>query len=435
MDEGNLPGRCDVAVIGGGPGGSTAAALLARKGYDVVLIEKEKHPRFVVGESIIPHFWKYAEYVGADKAIAADGFVEKAGGTVVWNGAIRQMRFRDFGYNRPALHVERDRFDKILLDNAGAKGAQIFEETAVTRVELREDGDSTLFYRPKGESGSRQIKARFVVDASGQGAVIARQLGLRVVDDGFRFMSIWGYYRNSKYVAADGRAYPFEMLRSVPPTTFVSNVEDWGWLWHIPMRESTSIGFVLPQTDMRQNRGIEELAAYYRRLCHETPNLGRLLTDAEYLEGSFHVIRDYSYLPKQLAGPGYFLVGDAAAFVDPIFSIGVVLAMYSAFLAAWAIDRSMQKADRTATARAVYASQFGTRLEASRSLALPRYGVGEDAVDRLAYSLQFETSLEQELMYVVSTLTTRSENFTQMSRNLDQPVTSSKYRLLEEIAF
>ncbi len=111
----DIPPRCDVVVIGGGPAGSIAATLLAQKGYEVVLFERERHPRYRVGESLIPHFWKYCDMVGVSEKILADGFIQKAGGTTIWGGVVRQMGFKDFGYGRPALHVERDRLDQILL--------------------------------------------------------------------------------------------------------------------------------------------------------------------------------------------------------------------------------------------------------------------------------------------------------------------------------
>jgi flavin-dependent dehydrogenase len=433
----NVPKHCDVVVIGGGPAGSTVGALLSQMGYEVALFDKARHPRYTVGESLIPHFWKYCELTKVDKKIEADGFIQKSGGTVIWNGVIRQMQFKDFGYPRPALHVERDRFDHILLEHAREQGVQVFQEVAVASIDLDHGERVSVQYRPNGEKTSAEIGCRFIVDASGQHALIARQLGIRVIDEGFRFMSIWGYFNHSKYIAADGRVYPFAKLREIPPTTFVTNVDGWGWLWHIPQRESTSVGLVLPQEQMKTIKGSDEaLEGYFLRRCREIPYLDRLLEGAEYCAGSFHVIRDYSYRPTQLAGPGYFLIGDAAAFTDPIFSIGVVLAMYSAYLSAWAIDRSFKQPQRTAGNQTIFAKQFMTRLEASRALALPRYGYGGDEGEMVKKSIQFETSLEQELMYVVSTLTTRSENFIEMCRNKEGGmITSSKYRKLEEIAF
>jgi len=223
----DLPAQCDVVVIGGGPAGSLAATFLSQKGYHVVLLDKEKHPRYRVGESIIPHFWKFCDLAGVSEKVKADGFIQKAGGTVIWNNVIRQVAFKDFGYSQPALHVERDRLDYILLEHARSQGAEVYEEVSATGVVLGDEGVKIICHR-EGDADSREISARFVIDASGQNAVIARQLGIRVIDTGFRFMSIWGYFDDSKYVAPDGHAHPFETLREIPPTTFVTSIGERG---------------------------------------------------------------------------------------------------------------------------------------------------------------------------------------------------------------
>ncbi len=438
----NIPRRADVVVIGGGPAGSLAATFLAQKGYDVVLFDKKKHPRYNVGESIIPHFWKYCELAKAADKIRAEGFVQKTGGTVAWNGAIRQVAFKNFGYTRPALHVERDRFDYLLLEHARAEGTQVFERVSVLSAQVGDGREPDLAYRQADDQAPGSISCHFVVDASGQGAVIAKQLGIRVIDEGFRFMSIWGYFKDSKYVAGDGRVYPFERLREIPPTTFVSSVavngeSAGGWAWHIPLRESTSVGLVLPIRQMKAVSGGDAgLEGYFRRACGEISYLNSLLEGAQYCEGQFHGIRDYSYRPTQVAGPGFFLIGDAAAFVDPIFSVGAVLAMYSAYLAAWAIDSTFRNPSRASHYRELFSSQLLGRLEVSRALALPPYGLSSE-VSRLARtSIEFEASLEQELMYVVSTLTSRSDNFAEMARGVDgQRVISNRFRVLDRIEF
>ena len=429
-----IPKHSDVVVIGGGPAGAMAATFLSQKGYQVVLLEKAKHPRYLVGESLIPHFWKYCDLAGVSAKIEADGFVKKSGGTQVWNGVIRQLTFKDFGHARGALHVERDRFDQILFENARSQGAQGFEEVLVSKVDFDHGETVKLTYRRAEDKTARQISCRFVVDASGQSAVIARQLGVRVIDEGFRFLSAWGYFRDSKYVASDGRAHPFEKLREIPPTTFVSSFGDWGWAWHIPLRDTTSVGLVIPVEAVKGIKTSDEaLEQYFLRQCYETPYLDRLLENAKYCEGEFHVVRDYSYRPSQLAGPGFFLIGDAAAFIDPIFAIGIVLGMYSAYLAAWAIDRSFKDASRIAQYQAIFSRQFQGRLELSRSLALPRYGVGQGSSELAKASVQFQKSLEQELMYVVAVMTTRSENFMDLAQN--EKISSNKFRELEEIMF
>lgn len=434
----SIPQSCDVVVIGGGPAGSVAATFLAQKGYDVVLFERERHPRYRVGESLIPHFWKYCDMIGVSEKLMAEQFIQKAGGTVVWDGVVRQMAFKDFGYGRPALHVERSRFDQILLEHAGSQGVQVFEEVAAVRVTV---GDNpSVVYRRGEDDAVGETSCRFIVDASGQNAVVAKELGLRYIDDQFRFMSVWGYFDDSPYIALDGKAYPFERLRDIPPTTFVSSLDnkkvgDWGWLWHIPLRKNTSVGFVLPSEQMKSIKGPEALQAFYLNACSRTPYLDQMLQDARFVDGSLRVIRDYSYRTTQLAGPGFFLIGDGAAFVDPIFSVGVVLAMYSAFISAWAIDRSLRNPANTERNQAIYSGQLQGRLEVSRSLALPRYGFGGNASDRARDVVHFESALEQELMYVVSTLTTRNENVLEMIQRKDgRQITSDRFQTLDQIA-
>jgi flavin-dependent dehydrogenase len=435
----NVPKKCDVAVIGGGPSGSTVATMLSQRGYEVVLFDKVKHPRYSVGESLIPHFWKYCEDMKVDGKIAAEDFIQKAGGTVVWNGVIRQLQFKDFGYKRPALHVERDRFDYLLLEHSRTQGAQVFEEVTAVKADLPSNGGglTSVDYRTNGDNATNKITCRYVVDATGQHALLAKQLGIRVIDEGFRFMSFWGYFEDSKYVATDGKAHDFKEIRTVPPTTFVSNINGWSWVWHIPMRKQTSVGLVVPQEEMKAIKESDEaLEEYFLRKCREIPYLNRLLENAKYCEGGFHVIRNYSYKPMRVAGPGFFLVGDAAVFIDPIFSLGVVLAMFSASSTVWAIDRCFKHPDRIADSQALLTNYIARRLEVGRALALPRYGYGGDEAQMVTTAIQYETALEQELMYVVSMMTTRSENFTALSRSRKGGmITSDKYRVLESIQF
>lgn len=434
-----IPARCDVVVIGGGPAGSIAAALLAKRGYEVVLFEREKHPRYSVGESTIPHIWKYTDLAGASGRLAEEGFIQKSGGTVVWKGVIREMSFADFGYERPGMHVERDRFDAILLEHAAASGVRVFQKVAALRATLGDD-ESRVWYRTVGNGAAGEIRCRYVADASGQNAVLARQLGTRRMDDGFRFMSAWGYFEDSRYVAQGGRVHPFSSLRDVPPTTFVSSIDsigDWGWLWHIPQRRATSVGLVLPQGAMRAVKGGDgAVEGFFLRQCRELPYLGRLLEDARYVEGSFHIIRDYSYRSSVVAGPGFYLAGDAAGFVDPIFSVGVLFAMFTGYLAAWAIDRSLRQQASAERNRRIYATQLEGRLEVARALALPQYGAIDAASGAARRTVHFESRREQELMFVVSTLTTRNENVLDMVHRRDgAAITSGRYRVLDEIVF
>jgi flavin-dependent dehydrogenase len=406
----NIPSSCDVVIIGGGPGGSTAASTLVKMGYDVVLFEKVRHPRFTVGESLLPHVWKYFDQLGVTDIIENEGFIKKKGGTVLWHGQYRQIFFSDFGYTRPGLHVERDRFDYLLLEHARNLGARVYELVTVKEVKFNQGKTQTVSF--ESETGASSITCQFVIDASGQSALLSRQMKSRLIDEDFRFVSLWGYYRNSKYIGADGTAYTFDHVRKIPPTTFVCSLSEWGWVWHIPLRESTSVGLTIPLQEFKLAKtGEDELETYFQQVCNSTGCLNRLLEDAQYIDGSLHVIRDYSYLPHKFAAPGYFIVGDAAAFVDPIFSIGVTLALATGRLAAWAVNRSIRNPGKTKTSVDIYSHQFGGWYELARSMALPGKPVGSNHINLASKFLEFQSQSEKDLLYTASMLTTRARNF------------------------
>lgn len=434
----NLPSRCDVVVIGGGPAGSIAGTMLAQKGYDVVLIEKQKHPRYQVGESLIPDFWKYTDKIGATEKIEAEGFIAKAGGLINWKRQPRAHNFSDFGYSRPALHVERDRFDYILIDHARSEGVGVFEEVAVSSVDLNRDADGyvTVSYKLNGKREIGSIACRYVLDASGQSAVISRQLGTRQIDPDFRFMSVWGYFKNSKYFSYDGVAYPAEKVREIPPTTYVTSLDetgDAGWCWHIKLRENTSVGLVMAMDVLREHKdSAESWESYFLRRLENLPVVCDLLKDAEYIEDSLHITRDYSYNVSEVAGPGYFLLGDASGFVDPIFSVGCVMSCYSAYAAVWAVDRCLKNPESEAQNQALYTKQLKGRIEIARSLALPRYSTQGETSELAKTALKLQRNDVQDLMQVVSTLTSRSDNYHKMvDANGKEAVKMKTYEKLE----
>ncbi|WP_053335360.1 NAD(P)/FAD-dependent oxidoreductase [Plesiocystis pacifica] len=411
-----IPSACDVVIIGGGPAGTSAATQLAKKGYDVVLFEKAKHPREHVGESLIPHFWRYTDELGVSEKILAEGFQEKTGGTVVWNGRIQQVSFSDFAYDRRALHVERARFDHILFQHCQENGAKTFERVMVKSVRFAEEagGKQTVVWRDIDAATDGEIECEFVVDASGQASVLGRQLDIWEIDEDFRFVSLWGYFKGAKYVALDGKAHPFEKSREIKPTTFVTALKDgdgaWSWLWHITMRENTSVGLVISREELaRAKANYESLEAYYRETCSTTPIINQLLEDATY-EGEFSAIRDFSYRVKQAAGPGYLMIGDAATFIDPVFSQGIVLAFYTANLASWAIDRAMKRPEDTERTMAMYSHQLLMRADMARSMALPSY-MPPEVSEAGRTAVGFESKQEQKLMRVAAGLTNRSQNF------------------------
>src|SRR5680860_1063747 len=351
MTGSKIPQECDVTVIGGGPTGSTAANKLASRGYHVVLLDKAIHPRNTVGESLVPHFWRYADEVGVTQDIVDEGFIPKGGGLSFWGNELRRLRFRDFGHQRQPLHVERDIFDDILLRKAGAVGAQIFQGVQVTTIDNLEGPVITVNYKDAdGEPGS--LRTRYVVDASGQAAVVASQLKIRAFDEGLRFSAFWGYYRKSKYLTFDGALHNDEDKFTHPPATLMSTIGDWGWSWHIVLR-----------------------------------------------------IRDYAYKPTTFTAGNCYLAGDAAAFVDPINSIGVVFGMFSGSISAHAISRSLEKPGEAQLNRDLYSTHYGNRVALFRLLALPNghAHLTREDIDRAKMAISSSSDAELQLMALQAT--------------------------------
>ncbi len=417
----NIPTKADVVIIGGGPTGSAAAADLARKGRDVVVLEKGYHPRDQVGESLIPDFWRFMDMIGVTDKILAEGFLSKAGAIVSWNKTFRGHTFGDFGFNKPAMHVERDRFDQILFEHAGESGAKLFPGTTVGTVETGTDEDGTeqsqIAYKTD-EGAEGVITAPVVIDASGQAGVISRQMGIRQINNEFRYLAVWGYFENSRYLTIDGEGHDADEIWAHRPVTFISAVKeagDHGWSWHIQLRDKTSVGIVIPLEVVKQaRRDGESWEDYFLRKTSEVPVLRELLEPAEYILGSFKTIRDYSSIATEFSGPGFLLAGDAAGFIDPIFSVGVVLGMYSGLAAAWAANSLLETPHKADHIRRMYDHQLKGRIEVARSLALPRYQTDGEVSELAKETIKFERSAVKELMYVASTFTTRNENWVEM---------------------
>ena len=340
---------CDVVVIGGGPGGSACATLLAEAGWSVVLLERASFPREHVGESLLPASMPVLERLGAMEAVAAAGFVTKRGATLIWgkDRAPWSWYFADDPQQRPtSFQVLRSEFDAILLENARQHGVDVRERHQVTGVEFGSGGGgrSATRYLHGGEAGT--MEARFVVDASGQAAVLGRQLGLREWDAQFRNLAVYGYYRGGRHLDApdDGNIF----------------IESYagGWLWKIPLHTGvSSVGAVVDQEAGLS--GLRELGAT-RFLQAQVASSGEtraLLADAE-LEGEAKVERDWSYRSRSFAGEGWALAGDAACFVDPLFSSGVHLALGSGAMAAEYVTAALKRPSRRAEAARKYQEAY-----------------------------------------------------------------------------
>ena len=334
----------DVVVVGGGPAGSTVAALIAKAGYDVVLLEKERFPRYHIGESLLPStVHGVCELLGVREDVEKAGFVRKHGGTFRWGNnpipwtfgfgeaKVSEERVADY-----ALQVERSRFDALLLDNARRVGVDVREEHSVVSARVHSGRTSGVTYRaPGGTEG--WLDARYVVDASGASGVVAARVGERTYDPFFRNVAVFGYFEG-------GKRDPDPRLRG----NILSEAFGRGWAWYIPLGDTlTSVGVVLSREELPrlQREGVERA---YRLYLEECPIIRSYLAEAQSVTtGQYapvRVARDYSYTNTQFVAPGAVMIGDAACFVDPVFSSGVHLATYSAVLAARSINTSLSGA-------------------------------------------------------------------------------------------
>jgi len=332
----------DVAVVGGGPGGSTLATLVAMRGHRVVLLEKEKFPRYQIGESLLPStVHGICRLTGVADELAKAGFNKKRGGTMRWGARPEPWTFafsvspKMTGETSHAYQVERSKFDQILLDHARHTGVDVREQHSVTDV-IEDEGRvcGVSYTDAAGNKGT--IRAKYVVDASGSKSRIYQQAGAtRQYSEFFRSLALFGYFEGGKRLAEPNSG-------NILCCAFES-----GWFWYIPLTPTlTSVGAVVRNDLASKIQGDPEKAL--KALIAECPMISDYLSSAKRVtEGQYGEIRvrkDYSYANTKFWRPGMALIGDAACFVDPIFSSGVHLATYGALLAARSINSVLDQA-------------------------------------------------------------------------------------------
>ncbi len=405
----DIPAQCDVLVVGGGPSGSTAASLLADKGYDVVMLEKETFPRPHVGESLIPYFWRFCDAIGVSDKIEQEKFIRKSGGIVTWQNQSRKVSFKQFGFDRPALHVERDIFDKLLFDHAKEKNAFAFDSVLVKEI-VQKDGYADIVYKAANDSDKGQIRAKYVVDCSGQNALMASQHGFREFDEEFRFVALWGYFTGGSYLDFDENIRPFSQVRDIPPVTTIDSIGEWGWAWHIPMRHETSVGLVLEKRDFQRLKKIHgDLRSIFLAVIEQSSVFSKLLSDATLSDAPINAIKDYSYKPSKLYHGNCFITGDAAAFVDPINSAGVTFGMYGSYMAAWAIENALKSPDKLPYFQTFFDKLYRARLDIFRLIAFPDNTRDIDEFSLGSDMLTMHSETDIQLMLSAAAMISRKE--------------------------
>lgn len=309
----------DVIVIGGGPAGTTSATLLAQQGFSVTLLERERFPRFQIGESLLPYNNDLFARLGVTDEIAAGESFPKYGAYFVTGDGSIGYRFRfDQRLSDPyrrSFQVKRAEFDHLLLRNAAKLGVEVREETPVVSVDLS-DPKRAVATTAAGE----RIEARFVVDASGHGSVVGNRVGQRSDVPSLRKIAFFAHYRNVlRDEGKDAGNTVIVVLRNA-------------WFWLIPVTaELMSVGLVVDRDHFTQC-GLEPLALLEQTIA-ATPWVAERMRDAERVTQVF-ARKDFSFRMSSLAGSNYALAGDAAGFLDPIFSTGVFMAMKSADMVA-----------------------------------------------------------------------------------------------------
>lgn len=345
----------DVAVVGGGPGGSTVATVLARRGHRVTLFERERFPRAHIGESLLPASVPILEELGVRDEVERAGCLRKFGATMVWGRDPEPWSwyFRETNVRYPhAYQVWRPQFDQILLDASRAAGTDVRERSSVSSVRF-EGGRAVGVLTADGSS----IDADFVVDASGQRALIGHALGLRRWDHDFRNMAVYGYFEGAR--------------RLDPPNETNILVESYGegWFWTIPLHVGVvSVGAVVDADTARRRIRGDALADFLHAEIARSTLTRRLLADASLVDGP-HSLRDWSYTSDRTVGDGWILVGDAACFVDPLFSSGVHLALSAGMMAAAYVDCALSDPELAAAAGPAYQELYFSQYYRFHELA------------------------------------------------------------------
>ncbi|WP_411565018.1 NAD(P)/FAD-dependent oxidoreductase [Rubrivivax sp. A210] len=338
--------RCDVLVIGGGPGGSTLAALLARQGRRVVLLEKARHPRFHIGESLLPANGPLFDELGVRAQVDAIAMPKWGIEFVSFQHDFHSLlEFSEaWDKNQPmAWQVRRDVFDEILIRHAAAEGAEVFEGCQARKVDF--DADGATVHATRDDGARRQWRARYVVDASGRDTLLAQQLGLKQRNPRHNSAAVFGHFTGA-------RRLPGKLEGNISVFWFQH-----GWFWFIPLADgSTSVGATCwPHYLKSRSKPLKE---FFLDTIAMSPVLAERLAGAQLVDDKVWATGNYCYTASACSGPRWLMVGDAYAFIDPVFSSGVYLAMASAFKAVEVVEATLDRPAAAAAARRRYAAHM-----------------------------------------------------------------------------
>ena len=345
MGQEDMP-NWDVVIIGGGPAGSTAATLLADAGHRVQLLEKAHHPRFHIGESLLPANLRLFERLGVGDAVREIGMLKPAAEFVSpqHDNRLERFHFADaWDKSMPrAYQVRRSQLDEILLRNAAAHGADVVEGCQVREVEFLDESSGAIVSATHEDGRPYRCRARFVVDASGRDTLLANRLRTKQRNKKHNSSALYGHFRGA-------RRHPGTDEGNITIYWFQH-----GWFWFIPLSDgTTSIGAVVWPQYLKQRARSTSIKAFFLETIATCPPLAERLADAQ-LVGDVEATGNFAYSGDVTHGRNFVLLGDAFAFVDPVFSTGVMLAMQSAFIGAQAVDTCLRDPARAGAALAKF---------------------------------------------------------------------------------
>jgi flavin-dependent dehydrogenase len=362
----NVTPNPEVIVIGGGPGGSTTSTLIAQKGYRVALFERERFPRFHIGESLIPQtYWVLKRLNMLDK-MNGSHFVKKYSVQFVNEHGRLSEPFYFVDHNphecSQTWQVFRQEFDQLMLNNAREHGVEVHEGFRV--LEVMFEGDRAVGVRVVGEDCvEREVRASVVVDASGQSSMIMDRLKLREWDPVLKKAALWTYWEG---------AYR-DTGKDEGATLVVQTRGKKGWFWYIPLHNNiVSVGVVASYEYLFKDRPEKDHEAIYFEEVERCPGVKSRIASAKRA-GPFRVAKEYSYRSKKAAGDGWVLVGDAFGFLDPLYSSGVLLALTSGSMAADAVTEGLARGDTSAAQLGKWEGEFTRGMDRMRRLVCQYY--------------------------------------------------------------